>query len=157
MTAVDHRPALGRTQVTPFTTDRRIVGTPAEVAAMVGRVRRSGRLIAMTTPRPTPEGAGNVSVTVRLLTTPVRSTRQVNTDRRCTVLRTTGRVAAITIPVAATVAALVWAVSRLVAELIHLMPYLGAALAVALLLWAGLGHAGVCPGLHCPGCSHGGH
>ena len=157
MTAVDHRPTARRTQVTPYTTERRIVSAPSEVAAMVDRVRRSGRLIAMTTPRPTPEGDGSVFVTVRFLTAPVRSTRQVTTDRRRTGLRTAGSVAAVAVPTAGAVAGLLWALARLVAELAHLLPYLGAALTVALLLWATLGRAGICPGLHCPGCSHGGH
>lgn len=156
MTAVDYRPTIGRRQVTPYTTERRIVGSPAEVASTVDRVRRSGRLVAMTHPRPTPEGDGRVYVNVRFLAAPARSTRQVTADRR-TVRRTASRVAAVVVPVVGLAAAVVYAVTRLVAALLHLLPFLGVALVVAVIAWALLGRAGVCPGLHCPGCSHGGH
>jgi len=156
MTAVDYRLSMRRPQVTPYTTERRIVGTPAEVASTVDRVRLSGRLVAMTRPKLTPEGDGHVYVNVRYLTPPVRSARQVAIDRRRTVLRTGGRVAAVVIPVTGVAAAAVYAVTRLIAELVHLLPYLGFALVLLLVGWAALGRAGVCPGLHCPGCSHGG-
>jgi hypothetical protein len=156
VSAVDYRPSVPGTQVTPYTTDRRIVGTPTQVADTVDRVRRSGRLVAMSRPRLLPDGNGRMFVTVRFLTEP-RSTRQIGTDRRRARLRTAGRVAAVAVPAAGTAAALVYAVSRLVAELLHLLPYLGVALVLLLAGWALLGRAGVCPGLHCPGCSHGGH
>lgn len=157
MTAVDRRQTVRRTQVTPHTTERRIVGTPAEVASTIDRVRRSGRLVAMTRPRPMPEGGGRVCVNVRFLATPVRTARQVAADHRRTVLRTAGRVAAVVVTVTGLAAAVVYAVSRLIAALLHLLPYLGVALVVAVIAWALLGRVGVCPGLHCPGCSHGGH
>lgn len=157
MTAVRYRPNVRRTQVTPYTTERRIVGTPAEVASTVDRVRRSGRLVAMTRPRPVPEGDGRVFVNVRFLATPVRSARQVAADRRRTVLRTAGRVVVRVIGVAAVVCAVSRLVIWLVIGLLHLLPFLGVALVVALIGWALLGRAGVCPGLHCPGCSHRGH
>ena len=153
MTAVDYRTA-SRTHVTPYTTDRRITGTPAKVAATIDQVRRSGRLVAMTNPRPTADG--NVWVNVRFLTTPDLPTRQA-TDRRHPLLRTAGRIATVVIPVAGLTVGLIYAVSRLIAALIPLLPYLGVGLVLVLLLWAALGRAGVCAGLHCPGCSHGGH
>jgi hypothetical protein len=153
MTAVAYRPTVRRTQVTPYTTERRIVGTPTEVAATVDRVRRSGRLVAMTTPRMTRDDDGRVYVNVRYLAPPTRPTR----TRRRTAGRTAGRVAAIAVPLVGLAAVAAYAVTRLIAELIHLLPYLGSALVVVLLVWAVLGRAGVCPGLHCPGCSHGGH
>jgi len=157
MTAVDYRLTMRRPQVTPYTTERRIVGTPAEVASTVDRVRLSGRLVAMTRPRLAPEGDGRVYVNVRFLSPPVRSARQVAADRRRTLLRIGGRVAAVVIPVTGVAAAAVYAVTRLIAGLIHLLPYLGGALVLVLIVWAALGRAGVCPGMHCPGCSHGGH
>ena len=158
MTAVDNRPTLRRTQVTPYTSERRIVGTPAQVAHMVDLVRRSGHLVAMTDPRLAPEGDGRVYVTVRLvLPPPDRSTRQTAADRRRTVLRIAGRVSTVVVPVTGAAVAVVYAVSRLLAALIPALPYLGVALVVALLVWRVLGRAGVCPGLHCPGCSHRGH
>ena len=156
MSAVDYRPGVPGTQVTPYTTDRRIVGTPVQVADTVDRVRRSGRLVAMSRPRPLPGGAGRVFVTVRFLTEP-HSNRRIGTDRRRATVRTAGLVAAVAVPAAGAAAALVYAVSRLVAELLHLLPYLGVALVLLLAGWALLGRAGLCPGLHCPGCSHGGH
>lgn len=156
MTTVQYPPPGRRPQVTPYITERRIVGTPAEVASTVDRVRRSGRLVAMTYPRPMAEGDGRVFVTVRYLATPVRSTRQVTADRRRAVLRAAGRAAAVVVPVAGLAVAMVYAVLRLVAALPHLTPVLGVALVVTVIAWALLGRAGVCPGLHCPGCSHGG-
>lgn len=157
MTAVDARPSVRRTTVTPYTSERRIVGTPAQVAHMVDLVRRSGHLVAMTDPRLAPEGDGRVSVTVRLVLPPVRSTRQAAAGRRRRVLRMAGRVAVVVVPVTGAAVAVVYAVPRLLAALIPVLPYLGVALVVALLVWRALGRAGVCPGLHCPGCSHGGH
>jgi hypothetical protein len=158
MTAVDYRSQVRRPQVTPFTTERRVVGTPAEVAATVDLVRRSGRLVAMTTPRPTSDGNGSVVwVNVRFLAVPVRTTRPAATDRRRTVVRSVGRVAAVAVPAAGFAAFLVYAVTQLVAALVALLPFFGGALLVALAVWALLGRAGVCPGLHCPGCAHGGH
>ena len=156
MTAVDYRPAVRRTQITPYTIERRIVGMPVEVAGTVDRVRRSGRLVAMTRPRPTPDGDGRVYVNVRLLAPPVRTPRKVTADRR-TILRAAGRITAVVIPVAGFAAAVLYTLSRLVAELARLLPYLGGALVAAVAAWVLLSRVGVCPGLHCPGCSHGGH
>ena len=157
MNAIAHRPGMHpTTPVTAYTIERRIVGTPAEVADTVDRVRRSGRLVAMTRPRLTPDADAQVSVTVRVLAPPARSPRQITADRR-PVWRRAGRVAAVMVPVTGLTAAVIYAVARLVAALIPLLPYLGGALLVALILWAALGRAGICPGLHCPGCSHGGH
>jgi hypothetical protein len=158
VTTIDNRPTIRRTQITPYTSERRIVGTPMQVAHMVDLVRRSGHLVAMTDPRLTPENDGRVYVTVRVvLPPPIRSTRVVAADRRRRALRIAGRVSAAVIPVTGAAVAVVYAVSRLVAALVHLLPYLGIGLVVALLVWRALGRAGVCPGLHCPGCSHGGH
>ncbi len=148
MTATAHPRFVHRTAVTPYTTERRIVGTPAEVAATVTRVRLSGRLVAMTTPRLTRDGDGRVFVNVRYVApTPPRRTRR----------RTALRFAAFAVPAIGLAAATVYAVARLVAELIHLLPIIAGALVVLLVVWAALGRAGVCPGLHCPGCRHGGH
>ena len=128
MTAVDYRPTVRRPQVTPYTTKRRIVGTPTEVARTVDRVRLSGRLVAMSRPRLTSEGDGRVYVDVRYMTPPVRSPLS-----SCAYMRRPWELSC----------------SRL--------PLLSVALVLVLVVWAALGRAGVCPGLHCPGCSHGGH
>ena len=155
MTAVDNRPTRRRTHVTPYTMERRIMGTPAEVASTVDRLRRSGQLLAITRPRLMPGSDSRVYVLVRLLATPVRSTREAATARR--LLRVAGRVAVVVVPVTGAAFAVVYALSRLVAALLPLLPYLGIGLIAALLVWRALGRVGVCAGLHCPGCSHGGH
>jgi hypothetical protein len=98
-----------------------------------------------------------VYVTVRFLATPVRSTRDVAAYRRRRVLRRASWVSAVVVSSIGFAVAVAYTVSRLVAALIHLLPYLGVALVLVLAVWATLGRAGVCPGLHCPGCSHGGH
>jgi hypothetical protein len=150
------RPTPRRVQVTPYTAERSVIGTPAQVACTVDLIRRSGRLVAATRPRQMPDGDRRIYVNVRFLVTPVRPARQVAADRRRTVLRTVGRVAAVAVPVTGVVVALAYAVAWLVAELVRLLPYVGGALVVVLIVWAVLGRAGVCAGLHCPGCSHGG-
>ena len=154
MTATTYRPMVRRTQVTPYTMERRIEGAPAEVAATVARVRRSGRLVAMTTPRLSPTGDGTVYVNVRFLAPPPSRTARPVAIRLRTIRRTAIRVAAIAVLVVGLAAVAVYAVMRLVAELIHLLPVLGGALVLLLLVWSALGRAGVCPGLHCPGCAH---
>jgi len=157
MTAVGYRPNVRRTQVTPYTAERRIVGTPAQVASTVDQVRRSGRLVAMTHPRLLPEGDGRVYVNVRYLATPNRSARRVADDRRRTALRTAGRTALVVVPVTGLAAALVYALALLVADLVHLLPYAGVGVVAALLVRRAFSRAGVCAGRHCPGCSHRGH
>jgi hypothetical protein len=153
--AVAYRPTNRHTQLTPYTAERALIGTPAEVAATLDLIRRSGRLIAATRPRPMPEGDPRICVHVRFLVTPVRSARQVTADRRRTVLRAAARVGAVAVPVTAFAAAVVYTLSRVVAEVIRLLPALAATAIAVLIVWAVLGRAGVCcPGIHCPGCSH---
>jgi hypothetical protein len=154
--AVTDLPTARQMQITPYTAECSVVGTPAEVAGTPDLIRRFGRLVAATRPRRMPDGDPRVCVNVRFVVTPVRSARQYAAERRRAALGTAGRVAAVVVPVTGFAAAVVYAVARLVAELIRLLPYVGGALVVALTLWALLGRAGVCPGLHCPGCSHGG-
>jgi hypothetical protein len=148
MTATPFGPVVRRPQVTPYTTDRRIIGTASEVAATVARVRRSGRLIAMTTPRQTNDG--RVFVNVRYLTPPAQPARPARPARR----RTAVRVAAIATTAAALIGLAVYGVVLLVTALVHLLPLLIGGLVLLLLAWAVLGRAGVCPGVHCPGCTH---
>lgn len=124
--------------------DRRIIGTPDEVAAQVALARRSRRLVAMTEPRETTDGRG-VWVTVRVLDrpAPVPARRRLRWQ--------------IAVPVAATTAAVLtglgWAVVQLVTAIVAALPWLLGALAVAGLVLALLVRRGhLCTGLHCPNC-----
>lgn len=54
---------VARREPHPDLLARRASGTPAEVAAIVAHVRRSGRLVSMTTPRLLPDGRVFVDVT----------------------------------------------------------------------------------------------
>lgn len=60
---------------------RRVVGTPAEVAATIALVRNSGRLLSSTPPRDVP-GTGHVTVTVRFLDTSTAVPLPVRRSRR---------------------------------------------------------------------------
>ena len=153
MRAVVDRQLNGRrTGATPYTVERRIVGTPAEVTSTVARVRRSGRLVAMTTPRWMPAGDARVWVNVRFLAAPTDSARQSAADRRRVVLRTVGCIAAVLVPVAVIAAGLFYVMARLV----DLLPNAGVVLILAVIVWRALRRADVCAGLHCTSCSHGG-
>lgn len=113
------------------------VGTPAEVAAIVARVRESGRLVSITLPRLDARGRTFVYVTFRTL--PDR--RQA---RRRRLLIAAAVLAAVLLPLAA-----VW---MLLKALAAVFPYaVGALLIVGLALWLP-GHSGACTGLHCKGC-----
>ncbi|MEV4489627.1 hypothetical protein AB0K04_05860 [Micromonospora coxensis] len=60
---------------------RRVVGTPAEVAATIALVHNSGRLLSSTPPRDVP-GTGQVTVTVRFLDTSTAVPLPVRRSRR---------------------------------------------------------------------------
>lgn len=126
---------------------RRVVGTPAEVAATVALVRNSGRLLSMTNPQQIP-GDNRVTVTVRFLDTARPAPALVRRLRRGHVI------AAATIPA---VGALV-GVGYLVAQLVHAVrvafPLIAGVVLVLVVLALLLRSKQACAGLHCSGCNH---
>jgi hypothetical protein len=116
---------------------------PRVVAAQVDLVRRSGRLVAMSTPRQLADGRAHVVVTLLPASAPPARRRKVAGTAVCVVAAVAGT--------AALVAAVVWAVTWLAD---HLAQIAGAGVAALVLLFAltRVSHSGVCPGLHCSGC-----
>jgi hypothetical protein len=132
-----------------------IVGTRPEVLNALRTAHSHGRLIATGSQlRPVPgDHLGRVYIRARILPPP--PARPVTPHR-------TWRPYLIAVAVAAglaLVALLIWAVvaavNAAVLAITHALPELLGLLAVAgvLLLFAA-GRAGVCPGIHCPGCRH---
>ncbi|WP_090795375.1 hypothetical protein [Asanoa ishikariensis] len=147
-------PTDPRPRVTPFTIDRRISGTPTEVAAAVATLRTSGRLITMTMPRQVPDDATRVWVHVRILSPRPRKAVHAAT-RPMRVVRRRWPVAAGMTAAGTAATAAVWALVKFVAALAAVWPAVVGVLVLLSLLWLSLGRAGVCcPGLHCPGCKH---
>jgi hypothetical protein len=123
--------------------DRRITGTPDQVADQVALARRSGRLVAMTEPREMPDG--QVWVTVRVLDrpAPVPATRRLRWQV----------VVPVTVTAAAVLAGTAWAVGRLVDAVAAAAPTIAGGLALLVLVLAVLFRRGhLCTGLHCSGC-----
>lgn len=118
----------------------RVVAAPAEVAELLRGAHAAGRLVTMTPPEPVGKGRVVVRVELRPLPRPQRRTR-----RRLAVGAAVGIVATVAVGVAVT-ATVRWLVEH--------AAHLGAVLLILTLLWAGAGRAGVCVGLHCPGCRH---
>jgi hypothetical protein len=122
--------------------DRRIIGTPAEVAAKVALARDSGRLVAITEPRQI--GDGRVWVELRVVDRPVPVPVPTVRRRRWPIVAT---LAGLT---GAALAALLWAIAHLVAAN---APAIAGGLGLLVLVLAvlfGRGHR--CTGLHCSGC-----
>ncbi|MEU1884207.1 hypothetical protein ABZ491_01825 [Micromonospora rifamycinica] len=142
------RTHLVRTPNRPAALVRRVVGTPAEVAATVALVRDSGRLLSMTHPQQIP-GSDRVTVTVRFLDTTTPAPAPIRRLRR-------GRViAAATVPGVAVVAGIGYLAVQLVQTIRAVFPLIVGAAVVALVLVLLLCRSGrCCPGLHCPGCGH---
>jgi hypothetical protein len=144
-------------QLTPYTIDRRIIGTPAEVAAAVATLRHSGRLITMTTPRQMPGDDPRVFVHVRILAprpgrhgVHTRAAQPRTWRRRRWPLAVAGASTAVTV-----VAGSGYLLGRTVAPAVDGRALLAALAALLVAVWLFLGRAGVCcPGLHCPGCKH---
>ncbi|MFI2662073.1 hypothetical protein [Micromonospora carbonacea] len=125
---------------------RRVVGTPAEVAATVALVRDSGRLLSMTRPEQLPDGH-RVTVTIRFLNPrPIR----VRRSRRGLTA------AAIATPVVGIVAVAGYLTVQLIRAALTVLPLIAGGVLVlaviAVLLRRSSGRC--CPGLHCPGCHH---
>lgn len=129
--------------------DRRVVGSPVEIARFLTAAGLSGRLVSSSELRPMPAGDPRVYVAVRLCERPVE---QVVTAARWR--RRPGLVATVTATVVVVVSALGVALYLLVQAVIALMPYVIAGLVILAVLWLLAGRAGVCPGVHCPGCRH---
>ncbi|MDW3850999.1 hypothetical protein NMK34_30775 [Micromonospora sp. BRA006-A] len=132
------------------TLTRRVVGTPAEVAAALAVLRESGRL--MFADRPHQHADGRVTVTVRFLdtarTTPPPVVRRL---RR-------GRVIAATAIVTAAVGALA-GIGYLAVEVAHTVQrnapaVVGVVLVLLVLAVLLLRRKATCGGLHCSGCQH---
>ncbi|MFI7607442.1 hypothetical protein ACIBTV_20170 [Micromonospora sp. NPDC049366] len=132
----------------PTVVARRIVGTPAEVAASVALVRDSGRLLSMTTPRQIP-GDRRVTVTVRFLNHDRHAPAPVRRLRRGPVI------AAIAVPAVGAVAAVGYLAAGLVTAIRGAFPLiLGGLLVLVVIALLLRGSDRCCPGLHCPGCGH---
>jgi hypothetical protein len=126
-----------------------IRGTLPEVGAALEVASRSGRLVAATDPVPMPGEPGVVLVHVRFAPPP-RRPLVVKTRRRTR----PGVVAVAVAGVLGVLGVVVWAVATLIAWVVaHWLTVLGV-LAGGWLVLTALGRAGVCPGIHCPGCSH---
>ncbi|MBQ1035886.1 hypothetical protein [Micromonospora sp. C81] len=143
------RTQLARVQTRrPAVVARRIVGTPAEVAATVALVRDSNRLLSMSEPQLIP-GDSRVTVTVRFLDT-TRPTpapaRRVNR----------GRIAvAIAVPTVGALAAVGYLAAQLVQTIRAALPAIAGVVLVLIVIALLLRRSGrCCPGLHCPGCGH---
>ncbi|MEU8171222.1 hypothetical protein AB0B97_32445 [Micromonospora sp. NPDC049004] len=143
------RTQLARVQTRrPAVVARRIVGTPAEVAATVALVRDSNRLLSMSEPQLIP-GDSRVTVTVRFLDT-TRPTpapaRRVNR----------GRVAvAVAVPTVGALAAVGYLAAQLAQAIRAAFPAIAGGVLVLIVIALLLRRSGrCCPGLHCPGCGH---
>ncbi|MGW8647375.1 hypothetical protein [Micromonospora chalcea] len=133
----------------PTTLTRRIVGTPAEVAAALAVLRESGRL--MFADRPHQHADGRVTVTVRFVDTARTAPPPVRRLRR-------GRVIAATAITTAAVGALA-GIGYLAAQVAHTVQrnapaVVGVALVLIVLAVLLLRRKVTCGGLHCSGCQH---
>ncbi|MFG1886668.1 hypothetical protein ACGFIR_02195 [Micromonospora sp. NPDC049051] len=132
----------------PTVIARRVVGTPAEVAATVALVRDSGRLVSMTAPRQMP-GDPRVTVTVRFLDNNGPAPAAVRRLRRGHV------VAAVAVPTVGALAAAGYLAAQLVNAVRSMVPLIAGVVLVLIVVALLLRRSGrCCPGLHCPGCGH---
>jgi hypothetical protein len=133
--------------------DELLVDQPDRVATAVRALAARGDLLAMTVPKPLPDGSGRVAVRVRLRGEVLhkvptgaapnlrpRRVRSSPSSRRQRVIA--GSVAG---------AGLLVGVGYLV---YRAWPLILATLVLLAVIWYGLGRVGACPGIHCPGCRH---
>lgn len=136
--------------VMPLPGDRVAISGPfRRVAAVVEEARRAGVLLSATAPAP--DGVGGVVVTAKLAVVrrPVNRGRDGHSSVRCRVWL------AVAVVVLAVCGGVAWALGAFLAWAWANAMGIGACVALAILVWAGLGQAGVCcPGIHCPGCAH---
>ncbi|MFE9651557.1 hypothetical protein [Micromonospora sp. NPDC006431] len=127
---------------------RRIVGTPAEVAATVAVLRDSGRLTFMDQPRQHPDG-DRVTVTVRFLDTARPAPAPVRRLRRGPII------AAATLPTLGVLAGVGYLAAQLVHTVRAAFPAVVGVVLVLVVLALLLGRRKAkCAGLHCSGCNH---
>lgn len=124
---------------------RTVAGTRAEVAEAVLRVAEAtGRPVTVASLRP-PAGDRRVYMTVRVLDRPA-----VSRVRRPAVIA-----AAVGTSIGAVGGLGYLAYLATGAAVANALPAIvGGALILLALLWFGLGRAGTCLGIHCPGCKH---
>ncbi|MFD6691308.1 hypothetical protein [Micromonospora aurantiaca (nom. illeg.)] len=146
-------PSTARTalahQTRPTTLTRRIVGTPAEVAAALAVLRESGRL--MFADRPHQHADGRVTVTVRFLDTARTAPPVVRRLRRGRVIAAT----AITTVAVGVLAGLGYLVAQVAYTVQRNAPaVVGVVLVLLVLAVLLLRRKATCGGLHCSGCQH---
>lgn len=127
--------------------DRRIVGYPDEVAALVENWRACGQLVGLRAPKAVP-GTRHVAVAVRLRTQPQPAPVSARRSHRAHFIAGGSLVGA---------GGLVGVGYLAYSAVMAVIPLLPGAIALVLLLalaWFVLGQAGACPGVHCPGCRH---
>jgi hypothetical protein len=144
-------PASGATVVRLDDERAAVTGSPVQVGQLLDRLGRTGRLARVSDPQPTGQ-AGQVLVTVRLLQPRPAPALTPRTGPRSRVLPwvwwTAGGAAA------AVLAGLAWLVVAAVAWVAAHWAHLLVGLVVLAAVLGGLGRAGVCVGMHCPGCRH---
>lgn len=128
-------------------------GQPDQVRAWLEQAQEAGRLVSFTAPEPVPGRPGEVTVRATVLpVVQVRAyTRVQGQPVRWSVRRRLAVGTAVALPV---VGAVVWLAYEVWVYRYVILGVLVVAGLVA--LWVALGQAGVCPGLHCPGCKCGG-
>jgi hypothetical protein len=143
------------TAIRPGVYDHAVTGTAGQLAALLRHHTSAGTLVAATAPRRLPDG--RCSIILRLRTNPAARRR---VTRPATPVRTrrTGRIAALVLAIAGAAAGLLTAIAWLLGQLVafltaHAAALAGVAIALVAII-AALGRAGVCPGIHCPGCTH---
>lgn len=133
----------------PTTLTRRIVGTPAEVAAALAVLRESGRL--MYADRPHQHADGRVTVTVRFLNTARTTPPPVRRLRRVRVIAATA--------ITTTAVGALAGIGYLAAQVAHTVQrnapaVVGVVLVLIVLAVLLLHRKATCTGLHCSGCQH---
>lgn len=135
--------------VEPRVRVREIVGTSAQIAAVVGGLRGQGYVVRVANRR---QVGNRVTAHLHVTPTTARTRAQPAPVRRPLWRRRWPYVAVFLSFTAAGLAAVtVWLVQLVIA---HLALFVGALLLTVALI-ASLGRAGVCVGVHCPGCRHG--
>lgn len=140
--AVPGRPDLVR---------RRVVGTPAEVAATLTLLAITGRLVAATTPRQLDPYGPAVTVIVTARLRPATATRSRGSARPRWVKPTVIATASLA-TVAGAGYALILATRAVVHQAAAHWPTIVAVIVLVALVLIALARK-ACPGLHCSGCS----
>lgn len=137
------------------------IGTRQEAVAMLRAARAAGRLVSYTQPVPAPGAPGRVMLRVQLAdhpTPPARPATPAPTPQRW-VPQPRPRLppaawAAIAVAALAILGAAIWVIVTLLAWVLAHLALITATLAAAVLIVVLLSRAGICPGIHCPGCPH---